>query len=101
MMQQKARALRINVRDNVAIALEDIPAGMSVSIAGLDGKSIIALQSIPFAHKIAICPIKRGEPILKYGVPIAFALTEIAMGDWIHEHNAKSYIVAKREGETP
>ena len=100
-MQQKPRALRINLRDNVAIALEDIPAGVGVLIEGLDREVVIALHSIPFAHKIALSFIKRGELILKYGVPIAFVLADIPIGEWIHEHNAKSYHEARRGGEIP
>ena len=89
----------INHGDNVATALEDIPAGANVLIVGHERKGTIALHQIPFGHKIAISSIERGNPILKYGVPIAFALANIAMGEWIHTHNAKSYFVAKREGE--
>lgn len=101
LIQQKRRALLINHGDNVAIALENIPAGANVLIVGHDREGIIALHQIPFGHKIAIFPIERGSPILKYGVPIAFALVDIAMGEWIHMHNAKSYFVVKREGEAP
>lgn len=100
MVEQRWRALLINDKDNVATALADIPAGATVSIAGLDGEHPKALNPIPFGHKIAITVIKKGQPILKYGVPIAFALTDIPKGKWIHNLNAKSYFVAKREGRT-
>lgn len=85
--------------DNVAIALEDIPGDASVSIVGRGGESARTLNPIPFGHKIAIASIEKGKPILKYGVPIAFALMNISPGDWVHEHNAKSYFAAVRERE--
>lgn len=92
------KALLINPGDNVAVALEDVPAGGSVLIVGYYGKSVVALRPIPFGHKMAITSIERGKPILKYDVPIAFATRNISTGEWVHEHNAKSYFVAKREG---
>lgn len=98
-MQMSANAILVNPRDNVAVALEDIAQGASVSILGQDKPEIGALRPIPFAHKIAVIPIIRGEAVLKYGVPIAFALVDIPAGEWVHEHNAKSYFVARREGE--
>ena len=80
------RTLVIDPADNVAVALADIAATE-------------ASEAIPFAHKIAIRPIAAGEPIVKYGVPIAFAIRDIPAGAWVHEHNAKSYFVAKKEAQ--
>lgn len=95
MIRNRTNALLIDPRDNVAVALEDIPAGSEVSWGG--GASMRAIDSIRFAHKIAIDSIALGESILKYGAPIAFATAGIRTGEWVHEHNAKSFFVAKRE----
>ena len=92
----EVKALRIDPRDNVAVALEEIAAGSRVLI---QGTTLEALDRIPFAHKVALQPIAPGEPILKYGVPIAFATARIRPGDWVHEHNAQSYFAAKRKVE--
>lgn len=94
------KALLINPKDNVAVVLEDIPSGALVTVLGSDPASFpaTARQQIPFAHKIAITVIERGGPVMKYGVPVALARTRILAGDWVHEHNAKSYL-AKREGD--
>jgi predicted RecA/RadA family phage recombinase len=97
-VEQKAKALLIDASDNVAVALQDIPAGASVEILGTEGQSVRVESPVPFAHKIAITPIKGGDTILKYGVPIGFATVVIAAGEWVHEHNAKSYYAARREG---
>ena len=83
-------ALVIDPADNVAVALSDIPPGVAVS-------GIFAAEPIPFAHKIATRPIAAGDAIVKYGVPIAFATRDIPAGAWVHDHNAKSYFVAKKE----
>lgn len=100
-MGQEWKALQINRKDNVAVALEDIPSGVSVVILDAGQTVITALQPVSFAHKISITAIKKGQPILKYGVPIAFATTEISAGEWVHVHNAQSYFVEKRMGEKP
>jgi len=98
-MEAKAKALLIDGRDNVAVALEDIPAGATVEIRGAEGRAVRVESAVPFAHKIAVAPMNPGDSILKYGVPIAFATADIAAGEWVHEHNAKSYYAAKREAK--
>ena len=83
---------QVNLQDNVATALGDIPTG-SVSITGdtgAQGKTIEALQQIPYGHKIALRDIKPGEFIVKYGVKIAIATQEIPKGAWVHLHNVRS-----------
>ena len=95
------KALRIHESDNVAVALEEIPAGAEVRVLGGAEQRVAARQTVPFAHKLALGPIARGAAILKYGAPIAFATQAIGEGEWVHAHNAKSYFVARREGQTP
>jgi altronate dehydratase small subunit len=92
-------ALIIHPKDNVAVALDDIPANATVAI--LDGtrnvqmNGVNVLQDVPFAHKIAIEPISRGHAVMKYGAPIACATAGIAVGEWVHTHNAASCVAAK------
>ncbi len=38
-------------------------------------------------HKYAICPIKKGENVIKYGNPIGHATCDIAPGEHVHTHN--------------
>ena len=96
------RALLINPMDNVAVALADIPANTDVTILdGTERTQVKSLQNISFAHKIAIRTITKGDAILKYGVPIAVAISEIATGEWVHVHNAKSYLEPVREAHKP
>jgi SAF domain-containing protein len=85
------QALLINQEDNVAVALEAIPGGDEFTLVGGAAEvRLRARQAIPFAHKIAVRPIAKGEAILKYGVPVAVAAADIAVGDWVHTHNARS-----------
>ena len=52
--------LRINAADNVAVALEALPAG---SVLSLPGFSVTALEDIPAGHKIALKEIPEGENV--------------------------------------
>ncbi|MBR5506948.1 MAG: altronate dehydratase [Clostridia bacterium] len=45
---------------------------------------------IESGHKYAICDIKSGEDVVKYGEPIGHATEDIKMGDHIHTHNLKT-----------
>jgi hypothetical protein len=96
------KVLVIHPEDNVAVALEAIPALACATVLGGSAMDQIhARTAIPFAHKIAVRPILARQPILKYGVPIAFATADIEPGDWVHTHNATSYFSARREGQNP
>ena len=75
-----AKLFKINELDNVAVALEIIDEGYKE-----DG--VIALDRIPFGHKIALCDIKKGENVIKYGNPIGHATCDIKKGSHIHSHN--------------
>ena len=41
-------------------------------------------------HKYALCDIKKGENIIKYGNPIGHATEDIKAGDHVHTHNVKT-----------
>ena len=78
------KAIQIHAADTVAVALQELAAGTHVS---LPGGQILAVQTIPAGHKFALCGIKKGQDILKYGKPIGHAIHNIAAGDWVHTHN--------------
>ena len=41
-------------------------------------------------HKYALCDIKKGENVIKYGQPIGHALCDIKKGEHVHTHNLKT-----------
>jgi len=41
-------------------------------------------------HKYALCDIKKGENIIKYGSPIGHATCDIKKGEHVHTHNVKT-----------
>ncbi|MBM4046398.1 MAG: hypothetical protein FJ279_14915 [Planctomycetes bacterium] len=85
------RALIIHERDSVAVMLNDIKAGEVADAAlGSEVRPVTARQDIPFGHKIAIAPIRRGEKVIKYGEPIGLATQDIQPGEHVHLHNIES-----------
>lgn len=48
-------------------------------------------------HKYAVKPIKTGENIIKYGLPIGHATADIAVGDLVHTHNLSTNLGGKLE----
>lgn len=85
------RAILLNVADDVATAIVELPAQESVTVS-LDDRSVevVLAEEIQFGHKFALRDIAQGEPILKYGLPIGNALTDIRAGEWVHVHNCRS-----------
>lgn len=75
------RALKINCRDNVAVALEELKAGDCIDI---DGAAVILKNDIPAGHKIALKSIEANESVIKYGYPIGTATRRIIAGEHIH-----------------
>ena len=51
------KLLRINDNDNVAVALDDIKEGESLSVSGMQ---VTALDDIQRGHKIALSDINAG-----------------------------------------
>ena len=46
--------------------------------------------NIATGHKIALCDIKKGDDIIKYGYPIGCATCGISEGESVHSHNIKT-----------
>jgi len=76
--------LTLHSDDNIAIVKQPITAG---SEFGVQGRTITALDTVPFGHKISTVPIAAGEPIRKFGQVIGFATEPIAPGQWVHTQN--------------
>ena len=81
------KGIRIHPDDNVAVALEDLRRGETLT---LDTVSVTAIEDIARGHKIALRDIKEGEPVVKYGNPIGLAKADIPAGAWAHIHNVRT-----------
>ena len=86
--------LQINKNDNVAVALEDISSGTTVSI---NSAKIELKQGIMRGHKFTIADIAKGNNVIKYGYPIGYALSDIRPGEHVHVHNVKTLLKGTKE----
>ena len=77
----RPHTIRMHASDNVAIVANHggLPAG-TVLEQGLTLK-----DQVPQGHKVALHNIPAGNAVLRYGIPIGFALQDIAAGSWVHE----------------
>ena len=87
-----AKVIRIHDKDNVAVVLSPVKAGEAAAAGNI---TVTALEDIPQGHKIALCDIKKGDQIIKYGFSIGHAEEDIGAGNHVHTHNMKTNL----EGE--
>lgn len=82
----------IHENDNVGTAVVSaLETGDQVGTNGrVTDVEFSANADIPYGHKIAIKGIAKGETILKYGLSIGSAITDINAGDHVHVHNVES-----------
>lgn len=78
-----SKLFKINDKDNVAVALEELKKGEIID-------NIELLDDIPFGHKVLLNDLKSGENIIKYGNPIGHLTVDCKKGEHIHEHNLKT-----------
>ena len=87
-MADKTNALLIHSGDSVVTLMEGVQKNESVSWLDKDKiGSLTALEDVQKYHKIAICDIKKGSQVTKYGENIGTALSDIQKGAWVHTHN--------------
>lgn len=86
------KTIIINPLDNVAVALADLAKGELA-------EGVTLAEDVKKGHKFALRPIANGENIIKYGVPIAHATKDIAVGEWVHTHNVKTNLSENLEYE--
>jgi altronate hydrolase len=79
--------IHLHPNDNIAIASCDLASKARVRVGQLD---VTLSEPVKLGHKVAVRPIDRGEPIVKFGQWIGFATGPIAAGRWIHSHNLEA-----------
>jgi galactarate dehydratase len=67
--------------DNVAVVAND--GGLAAGTALPDGVAL--REHVPQGHKVALADIPAGAPVIRYNVPIGYAVRDIAKGSWVHE----------------
>ena len=85
-------AMIIDVKDNVAVAIEPITKGETITYL-CEGQEVTltAAQDITIYHKLARKDIAKGEPVVKYGEHIGIAGCDIKAGEHVHVHNVEDH----------
>jgi len=88
----ETRALIMDPKDNVAVAIRELTAGETLVIAVPDGSErvVTTVESIPFGHKFSTADLDEGDQVLKYGERIGRATRVIPAGSHTHIHNLTS-----------
>ena len=81
MQDNSPRYLKLRDQDNVAIVTNS--GGLRAGAKFPDGLTL--LEDIPQAHKVALVDIPKDGPIIRYNVPIGYALEAIPKGSWVSE----------------
>ena len=78
------KVLVLNPADNIAICLEDMPAG---TVIDQDNLKLTITQKIPRGHKVASKAVTKGDGSIKYGERMGHATKDISIGEHVHTHN--------------
>ncbi len=86
------RCFQVNPEDNVATLLQDAGPEPAAILGSSNSATVTLLEAIALGHKVCTRAVAKGDPIVKYGVPIGVATGDIAMGAWVHLHNCSSRV---------
>lgn len=90
----KSNALRIDTKDNVAVAMQSLTKGEAIVV---DGQRLLDVtEDVTAGHKIALTAIPSGGVVVRYGEPIVEATRDIGQGEWVHVHNTQPIPVGTR-----
>lgn len=80
------RCIKINPKDNVAVALSPLAAGERLTVGG---RVVTLSTEVPQGHKFLLEDVAEGGQIIKYGYPIGHLRQAMARGSWVdHRHIA-------------
>ena len=95
-MNLESSILKINPKDNVAVALDNLNKGYEVQ---LDNSSFKLVDEIALKHKFACIDFKPGDAIYMYGVLIGEATKHVPKGGLLTTENVK-HKTQKVKGKT-
>lgn len=86
----RLNAVRLHAADTVAVVVADVAAGERIRYDGSEQEvPVEAKEPIPYGHKVAIRPMRAGEPVIKYGERMGIATADIEVGRHVHVHNVR------------
>ncbi len=95
-MPEPIKALRVNPKDNVIVALRDLAAGETVTV---DDHAISVGEAIKSKHKFTDWNLGTGDTITMYGLTVGKADKPIPRGHGIHTSNVTHAVQAPQINE--
>jgi galactarate dehydratase len=86
--------IRMHDSDNVAIVANDGGLAAGTTLQG----GLVLKDQVPQGHKVALIALPAGAAVLRYNVPIGYALKDIAAGSWVHERLLQMPAARELEG---
>jgi altronate hydrolase len=83
-LSENRRVLRVDVRDNVLIALVDLPRGDQIAF---DGTVYELVTDVPAKHKFTTVDLEPGNEVVMYGVVVGKATQRMRKGELISTRN--------------
>jgi galactarate dehydratase len=80
-MNSSPLTISMHELDNVAIVAND--GGLAAGVVLASGLQL--RDRVPQGHKVALVDLAADAAVLRYGIPIGYALKDIAAGSWVHE----------------
>lgn len=80
------KVLRLDPRDNVLVALADLPKGEIVSSPG---QEYLLLSDVPAKHKFLTQNLSAGEEVIMYGVLVGKATQNLQRGELLSTRNIR------------
>jgi altronate hydrolase len=92
----QAKALRLDAKDNVLVALTDLRKGETVSYLG---DEYALLCDVPAKHKFITQDVSAGGDIIMYGVLVGTAVESLRRGDLLSTRNIRHAAAAFQESK--
>ena len=92
------KAMQVDPHDNVIMALRTLDLGAEIRVGA--GAPVVARQTIPAKHKMALIDLKPGDLVRMYGMVVGEVVNPISRGDLLTtqnvEHRAGNYSAARQ-----
>ncbi len=80
------KVLKVNQKDNVIVALQDLFKGEEVLY---NGNAYTLLDDVKAKHKFYATDLKKGDEVIMYGVLVGKAQQDLKCGTWMNTENLK------------
>lgn len=88
--------LKIHPEDNVVVALTDLKKNNKVVI---DGEELELTGDVPVKHKFTLVPMKEGDTVYMYGVPVGKVVASLPAGSMLTTENTRHVAAPYRIGK--